>query len=95
MKTQQNYFTGGKYTCDYHPKTKIPIISCIMHIPNKTSPITTTKTFAQQLRVKGCKRVTVNETNNTAEPITYVDHKTRLVYPSFQELKNGLLGMPI
>jgi hypothetical protein len=48
------FHRGDKYTCDYHPKTKIPTISCITHITLKTSPITAT-TFAEQPSFKGPK----------------------------------------
>jgi hypothetical protein len=40
MKTDENastLFNGvDKYTCEYHSKTKIPTVSCVSHLTNKT-----------------------------------------------------------
>jgi hypothetical protein len=75
MPDQTNKPPTATYTsCDYHPKIKIPIISCIPHITPKISPITATPTFAQQRSFKGRKRVTVNEIHNTTEPIRYLTY---------------------
>jgi hypothetical protein len=60
------------YTCDYHPKTKIPTLSCVTHQTNKTPQTTSAASFVQQPSYKGRKRVIINEINNTTEPTAYL-----------------------
>jgi hypothetical protein len=67
-----NIHGGDTYTCDYHPKTKIPTLSCISRLTNKSSQIVVAANFAQQPSFKGRKRVIVKKTNNTIESITYL-----------------------
>jgi hypothetical protein len=75
-KNKAIIFHGGdQYTCDYHPKTKIPTLSCVAHLTNKISQTTATTNFAPQPSFKGRKWFTVNAINNTTEPITYLTNR--------------------
>jgi hypothetical protein len=66
------FHRGDTFTCDYHPKTKIPTLSCVTHKTNKRTQKTLGTNFVQQPSYKGRKRVIVNETNNTTEPHAYI-----------------------
>jgi hypothetical protein len=66
-KNSNTISRGDTFICDYHPKTKIPTLSCITHQTNKKTQTTSAANFAQQPSYRGCKRIIVNETNNTIE----------------------------
>jgi hypothetical protein len=56
------------FTCDYHPKTKIPTRSCITDIKTQTTHIPITSTLVQQPSNKGRKRVIFHDTNLPPTP---------------------------
>jgi hypothetical protein len=62
---------GEKYTCDYHPKTKIPKISHISLLKSNATARPKPTKYAQQPSFKVHKGVAVNETHNTTESTTY------------------------
>jgi hypothetical protein len=62
---------GDTFTCDYHPKTKIPTLSCITDSKTRTTHIPTTSTLAQQPSNKGRKRVIFNDANLPHTPTAY------------------------
>jgi hypothetical protein len=78
--TEENTATlfhgGDTFICDYHPKTKIPTLSFVMHQTNKITQTTPSSHFAQQPSYRGRKRVIVNKTNNTTEPTAYLTNLT-------------------
>jgi hypothetical protein len=57
------YHRGDTFTCAYHPKTKIPTLSCISDSKTQKTPIPTTLTLAQQPSNKGRTRVIFNDAN--------------------------------
>jgi hypothetical protein len=63
MKPQHRYFTGGGYTCEYHPKTKIPTKICISLLKSNTVSLPEYMQLSQQPSFKGRKRVAINETH--------------------------------
>jgi hypothetical protein len=65
---------GDAFTCDYHPKTKIPTLCCITDKNKKTTYIQAASTLAQQPSNKGRTHVIFNETNNAITPAAYVSH---------------------
>jgi hypothetical protein len=65
---------GGTFTCDYHPKTKIPTIFCITDKNKNATYKLAASTLAQQPSYKGRKRVIDNETNNTITPAAYISN---------------------
>jgi hypothetical protein len=74
MKQQQPYITGGgTFKCEYHPRTKIPTISCltantapIQHVPSPS--------MAQQPNHKGRKRVIFHDTHQITTPAAYTSN---------------------
>jgi hypothetical protein len=57
-ETTANLYHGGDtFTCAYHPKTKIPNLSCITDSKTHKTHIPTTSTLAQQPSNKGRQRV--------------------------------------
>jgi hypothetical protein len=61
---------GDTFKCEYHPRTKIPTISClpantasIQHIPSTS--------IAQQPNHKGRKRLIFNENHQITTPAAY------------------------
>jgi hypothetical protein len=74
-KTLEHYFMGGDtFKLDYHPKTKIPTLSCIAHKTKKTTYKLTASTLTRQPSYKGHRQVMVNETNNTITPAANVSN---------------------
>jgi hypothetical protein len=65
------YHGGDTFTCFYHPKTKIPTLSCITDSNTQTTRIPITSTLAQQPRNKGRKRVIFHEPNQATTPAAY------------------------
>jgi hypothetical protein len=65
------YHGGYTFTCAYHPKTKIPTLSCITDIKTQKTHIPTTSTLAQQASNKGRKRVIFNDANQQYTPAAY------------------------
>jgi hypothetical protein len=64
------YHGGDTFKCEYHPRTKIPTISCLpantaskQHIPSTS--------MAQQPNHKGLKRVIFNENHQITAPDVY------------------------
>jgi hypothetical protein len=71
-ETIENLYHGGDtFTCAYHPKTKIPTISCITDSKTQKTHIPTTSTLAQQPSNKGRKRVIFHDANQQYTPATY------------------------
>jgi hypothetical protein len=62
---------GDTCTCNYHPKTKIPILSCITDSKTRTTHIPITSNLAQQPSNKGHKRVIFHEPNQAITPAAY------------------------
>jgi hypothetical protein len=73
--TEENTATlfhgGDSFTCDYHPKTKIPTLSCITDIKTRTTHIPVASTLTPQPSNKGHKRVIFHEHNQATTPTEY------------------------
>jgi hypothetical protein len=65
---------GDTFTCDYHPKTKIPTLFCITDKNKNTAYIQVASTLAQQQSNKGRKRVIFKENANATTPAAYVSN---------------------
>jgi hypothetical protein len=65
------YHGGDKFTCVYHPKTKIPTLSCITDSKTQKTHIPTTSTLAQQPSNKGRKRVIFHDDKQQYTPAAY------------------------
>jgi hypothetical protein len=65
------YHGGDTFTCDYHPKTKIPTLNCITD--NKTQKIQNAAplTFAHQPSNKGRERVIFHNDKPPCPTATY------------------------
>jgi hypothetical protein len=70
-KTATLHHGGDAFTCAYHPKTKIPTLSCIKDSKTHNIHIPTTSTLAQQPSNKGRKRVIFNDANPQYTPAAY------------------------
>jgi hypothetical protein len=71
-KSLQPYFTeGGTFTCAYHPKKKIPELSCITDDKMRTTYIQSASTLARQPSNKGRKRVIFREPDHATTPAAY------------------------
>jgi hypothetical protein len=62
------------FTCDYHPKTKLPTLRCITDNKKNITYIQAASTLAQQPSNKGRKRVIFHETDNTTTPTAYISN---------------------
>jgi hypothetical protein len=62
---------GYTFTCAYHPKTKIPTISCITDSKTGKTHIPVASTLAPKPRNKGRKRVVCREHDQTNTPTAY------------------------
>jgi hypothetical protein len=64
------YHGGDTFKCEYHPKTKIPTISCL---PANTAPTQQdpSTSIAQQPHHKGRKRVIFHDTHQITTPAAY------------------------
>jgi hypothetical protein len=64
------YHGGDTFKCEYHPRTKIPTISCLPAntAPTKQNPLTS---MAQQPNHKGRKRVIFHDTHQITTPAAY------------------------
>jgi hypothetical protein len=65
------YHRGDTFTCAYHPKTKIPTLSCITDSKTQKNHIPTTLTLAQQPSNKGRKRVIFHDDKRQYTPAAY------------------------
>jgi hypothetical protein len=65
------YHGGDTFTCAYHPKTKIPTLSCITDSKTQKTHIPTTSTLAQQPSNKGRKRVICHDDKQQYTPAAY------------------------
>jgi hypothetical protein len=65
------YHRGATFTCAYHPKTKIPTLSCITDSKAQKNQIPTTLTLAQQPSNKGHKRVIFHDDKQQYSPAAY------------------------
>jgi hypothetical protein len=71
-ETTANLYHGGDtFACDYHPKTKIPTLSCITDSKTQKTHIPTTSTLAQQPINKGRKRVIFHDDRQQYTPAAY------------------------
>jgi hypothetical protein len=61
---------GDTFKCEYHPRTKIPTISCLPANKASTQHISSTS-MAQQPNHKGRKRVIFNENHQITAPAAY------------------------
>jgi hypothetical protein len=62
---------GDTFTCAYHPKIKIPTLSCITDSKTRTTHIPTTSNLAQQPSNKGRKHVIFHDANLPHTPVAY------------------------
>jgi hypothetical protein len=62
---------GDTFTCAYHPKTKIPTLSCITDSKTRTTHIPINLTLVQQPSNKGRKRIIFHDTNLSPTPVAY------------------------
>jgi hypothetical protein len=69
--TSTLYHGGDTFTCAYHPKTKIPTLSCIRDRKTQKTHIPTTSTLTQQPSNKGLKRVICHDANQQYTPTAY------------------------
>jgi hypothetical protein len=65
------YHGGDTFTCAYHPKTKIPTLSCLTDSKTQKTHIPTASTLAQQPSNKGCKRIIFHDDNQQYTPAAY------------------------
>jgi hypothetical protein len=65
------YHGGATFTCAYHPKAKIPTLSCITDSKTQKTQIPTTSTLAQQPSNKGRKRVIFHDDKQQYSPAAY------------------------
>jgi hypothetical protein len=65
------YHGGDTFTCAYHPKTKIPTLSCITDSKTQKTHIPTTSTLVQQPSNKGHKRVIFHDANQQDTPAAH------------------------
>jgi hypothetical protein len=73
-KTSTLYHGGATFTCAYHPKTKIPTLSCITDSKTQKTQITTTSTLSHQSINKGRKRVIFHNDKHQCSPAAYHSH---------------------
>jgi hypothetical protein len=69
--TSTLYHGGDTLTCAYHPKTKIPTLSCITDNKTQKTHIPTTSTLAQQPSNKGRKRSIFHDDKQQYTPAAY------------------------
>jgi hypothetical protein len=69
--TSTLFHWGGTFTCAYHPKTKIPTLSCITDNKIRTTHIPVALTLAQQPSNKGRKRVLFRKPGQATIPAAY------------------------
>jgi hypothetical protein len=65
------YHGGDTFICAYHPKTKIPTLSCIADSKTQKTHIPTKSTLSQQPSNKGRKRVIFHDANQQYTPAAY------------------------
>jgi hypothetical protein len=65
------YHGGDTFTCDYHPKTKIPTLNCITYNKTKKIQIAAPSTFAHQPSNKGRKRGIFHNDKPSCPTATY------------------------
>jgi hypothetical protein len=65
------YHGRATFTCAYHPKTKIPTLSCITDSKTQKTQITTTSTLSQQPSNKGFKHVIFHNDKQQYSPAAY------------------------
>jgi hypothetical protein len=65
------YHGGDTFTCDYHPKTKIPTLNCITDSKTQKTQVPTTSTLAQHSSSKGRKRVILHDDKQQCSPAVY------------------------
>jgi hypothetical protein len=71
-ETTATLFHGGDtFNCAYHPKTKIPTLSCITDSKIQTTRIPVTSTLAQHPSNKGNKCVIFHEPDQATTPAAY------------------------
>jgi hypothetical protein len=69
--TSTLYHGGDTFTCDYHPKAKIPTLSCITDSKTQRTQVPITSTLAQQNINKGCTRVIFHDDKQQCSPAAY------------------------
>jgi hypothetical protein len=73
--TEENTATlfhgGDTFTCAYHPRTKIPTLSCITESKTRKTHIPVASMLAPQPSNKGCKRVIFHEHDQATTPTAY------------------------
>jgi hypothetical protein len=65
---------GDRFTCAYHPKTKIPTLSCIPDNKISTTHVQADSTLMKQPSNKGRKRIIFREPDHAITPAAYASN---------------------